>query len=266
MMRMTQQLTTLTLGFSLVLMAIPQMSHAEDILLVGDSVVAKYPGKSSRNIYGWGESLKNLLSSKTTLKNSAIGGTTTRSYWPRFEKVLSNTKAKYVFIQFGHNDGYKPDTEGVTISDYKQYLREYVSSIKAAGGHPTLVTPPLRYNFKNMHKMYDGSITPYANAMKEVAEEENVLLLDLHKTSREFFEKEGREKSKSYYSMYPVRKNRPDITHFSERGANKLAFLIFQEICKSSDERYSNLLLAFSQDLPCKEDESEPKKSVVHGA
>ena len=87
----------------------------------------------------------------------------------------------YLFIQFGHNDQ-KLDAERATtpFTTYKEYLNIYIQRARLRGAVPILVTPVQRRFFDNAGKIIDTH-GDYITAMRQLAEEENVPLIDLAK-------------------------------------------------------------------------------------
>ena len=74
----------------------------------------------------------------------------------------------------------------------------------------------------------DGSLKdnlyPYANAMKKIAKEEKVALVDLHSSSGELFKKLGDAGSAE------LANKEGDRTHFNEKGAKAMARLVMDEL------------------------------------
>ena len=100
-------------------------------------------------------------------------------------------------IQFGHNDSHgsgRPESTDAATS-YKEYLRRYVDDARAIGGTPLLVTPMCRRIFGPDGQL-DDALGSYANAMKEVATEKKVGVIDLHTTSGELFSEAGRSRER----------------------------------------------------------------------
>ncbi len=134
-------------------------------------------------------------------------------------------KPQYVLIQFGHNDSHDPAKPEATDASttYKEYLRRYVDESRAAGAKPVLITPMCRRTFTADGKLTDA-LLPYANAMKEVALEKKVPLVDLHATSAQLFKKLGQSGSDALA-------NAPgDNTHFNEKGARAMATLVMEQL------------------------------------
>ena len=70
----------------------------------------------------------------------------------------------------------------------------------------------------------NDALRPYANAMKEVAAEKKVGVIDLHSTSGELFQKLGEAGSAE------LANKAGDRTHFNEKGARAMAELVMKEL------------------------------------
>ncbi len=152
------------------------------IVLVGDS--------TTQVGSGWGGSFcANHLSSYVACVNLARGGRGTFDYRAEgsWDIALSEMKAPgyaqvYVLIQFGHNDQPgKPGRSTDLATEYPANLKRYVTEARAAGAIPVLVTPLTRRAFKGGSLQDD--LQPWAEAVKAVAKEMDVPLVDLHALS-----------------------------------------------------------------------------------
>ena len=105
--------------------------------------------------------------------------------------MLSTIKpGDYLFIQFGHNDQ-KERGEGVgAFTTYKQSLKHFVAEARERGAIPVLVTPMNRRTFDADGKV-TNSLGDYPEAVRQVAREENVPLIDLNAMSKPFYEALG---------------------------------------------------------------------------
>lgn len=140
-----------------------------------------------------------------------------------------------VLIQFGHNDAAETKAERyVDIEGYKEFLRLFVLQTRQKNGYPVILTPVARnYPWKdgrlhNVHGEYD-------QAAKDVAEELDVLFIDLNQLSMNLFSEKGeKDVTEKYfmnlpagiYEAYP--EGQKDNTHFQPEGATALARLIFE--------------------------------------
>lgn len=152
------------------------------IILVGDS--------TTQVNSGWGGSFcATRVTSFAACLNLARGGRSTKSYRAEgsWDLALAEMKTPgyvntWVIIQFGHNDQPgKPGRSTDLATEFPANLRRYVGEVRAAGARPILVTPLTRRFFR------DGQITrdldPWAAAVRKVAKELNVPLIDLNARS-----------------------------------------------------------------------------------
>jgi lysophospholipase L1-like esterase len=203
------------------------------IVIVGDSTVSNYPpGEPTR---GWGQFIQERFKDGTvSVINLATPGRSTKTFIEegRWQKALAE-KPDYVLIQFGHNDSHPPGNKESTnaATDYKDYLRRYIDDARSIGATPILVTPMVRRSFDASGKIADGTLPPpsgalkpYADAMKEVAKEKNVPVIDLYTASKELADKIGPAESDKFANKAG------DHTHFNEKGARAMADLVMKEL------------------------------------
>jgi lysophospholipase L1-like esterase len=160
----------------------PPPFKAVKILLIGDSTMAVQSG--------WGSSFcgKHTMSAVACV-NLARGGRSTLSYRVEGSWTLAQYEMKsggfadtYVLVQFGHNDQPgKPGRSTDLATEFPANLKRYVADIRAAGAKPVLVTPLTRRQFKDGQLIDD--LGPWATAIRKVAAELNVPLVDLHARS-----------------------------------------------------------------------------------
>jgi lysophospholipase L1-like esterase len=202
-----------------------EIARAEDvptIYLLGDSTVCDQPREPYNS---WGQMLTRFFNPGIAIANHAESGESLRSSLgaKRLDKVLSLIKpGDYLFIQYGHNDE-KEKGEGVgAFTTYKADLKKFVDSARQRGGTPVLITPVQRRTFDK-----DGKITnshgDYPEAVRQVAKEENVPLIDLHAMSKPLYEAWGVERSKLAFAP-------GDNTHHNNYGSYELAKCIVEGI------------------------------------
>lgn len=210
------------------------------VFLVGDSTCAtKDLGKQNPE-RGWGHMFAPLFDASVTVENHAVNGRSTKSFRDegRWDTVLSALRpGDYVFIQFGHNDQKIADsTRYASPADYAGNLRRYVREARERGAEPVLLTPVVRRHF------VDGELTDthgeYPAAVRRVAAEERVPLLDMEPLTREWVSSLGDEASKGYFMWvepgvcprYPD--GRQDDTHLNVRGARTVARMVADEVSR----------------------------------
>ena len=172
------------------------------------------------------------------IANHAESGETIRSFIAeqRYAKVMSQIQpGDYLFIQFGHNDQ-KP--AAVSRDEYKVLLAGYIATTRAKGATPILVTSMNRRTFDAEGRI-TNSLSPFTEAMREVAAEQNAVLIDLNAMSKTLFEAMGPEASMKAFMHYPANtfpnqtEAISDDTHFNSYGAYELARCMVHEISQS---------------------------------
>ena len=237
---MKTNLKLFCLGFAVALAALicaPRVEAAEPLRLViiGDSTVCDYPPDVPER--GWGQFIQGYFKDALRVINLAKSGRSTKTFIKEglWDKALKE-KPDFVLIQFGHNDSHGPGKGESTdaATDYRDYLRRYIDESRAAGATLILVTPMHRRTFGSGGKLKD-ILQPYASAMKAVASEKKVSVIDLHTASGELFQRLGDAGSAELA-------NKPnDRTHFGEKGARAMAELVMKELSKADPRLKSEL-------------------------
>jgi lysophospholipase L1-like esterase len=196
------------------------------IFLAGDSTVTDQPMEPGAS---WGQMLPRFFKPDVVVANHAESGETLKSFLTglRLDKILSQMKAgDYLFIQFGHNDSKKqwPQTYVEPATTYRAYLKTYIAETKRRGATPVLVTSMQRRTFDAAGKI-KNSHGVYPVAVREVAKEEGVALIDLDKMSCAFYEALGPEKAPKAFSA-----DGRDATHHNNYGAYELARCVVEGI------------------------------------
>jgi lysophospholipase L1-like esterase len=198
--------------------------------LVGDSTMAdKPPVVPAHPERGWGQALRARLREPARLVNHAANGRSTRRFVDegRWSHVLGQLRAgDFVLIQFGHNDQKDDDVRrhAPAATDYSAYLRSFVAEVRDRRATPLFATPVARRKFGTDGKLVD-TLEPWANAMRAVAHDKAVTLIDLSILTARRLEQLGPEDSKALFmwiqpgqwASLPL--GRTDDTHYVERGA-----------------------------------------------
>jgi rhamnogalacturonan acetylesterase len=203
------------------------------LYIIGDSTVRN----TNRPQCGWGEKINDFLdTSQINISNQAMAGRSTRTFIKegRWDRVMSTIKkGDYLMMQFGHNEGSKPDTSkggrrGVLrgigeetveltwpdstkeiVHTYGWYLRKFVRDAKAKGAIPIIVSMIPRNEFREGKvQRADKDFGKYA---AEVAKQEGVDFIDLNKITADKYDALGAEKVKVFFPG--------DHTHTNEAGA-----------------------------------------------
>lgn len=206
------------------------------IYIIGDSTAAN---KDKRKFpeTGWGMELQSFFKSDVVVDNRALNGRSTKSFRAeqRWQPILDQLKpGDYVFIEFGHNDEKvnKP-TVGVTLTDFKINLVNYVNETRSKKAIPILLTPISRRSFKNGLLM--DSHGDYPRITRLVADSLNVPLIDMLAKTESLLTKLGDVPSIKLFNYvdsghvnYP--KGNKDDTHLSPDGAKQIAGLVVKGI------------------------------------
>ena len=183
----------------------------------------------------WGQMLPRFFLPGIVIANHAESGETTLAFVGehRLAKIMTTIKpGDYLFIQFAHND-MKPGA--VPLEDYKKLLTEYITQTRAKSATPVLVTPMNRRTFDDTGKI-TNSFGPYPDAVREVAAQQKVALIDLNAMSKTLFEAMGPEGTTKAFMHYPAGSFPgqtaaiEDNTHFNSYGAYELARCIVHGI------------------------------------
>ncbi|MGP3782905.1 GDSL-type esterase/lipase family protein [Paenibacillus sp. 1A_MP2] len=177
-----------------------------------------------------------FFSDAVDIKNHSIGGRSSKSFIfeGRLDEILRLIRpGDYLFVQFGHNDATisVPDRYA-SPADYKNYLKTYIDGVQQRGATPILVTPMGRRDFNADTGKFNVSFPEYVQAMKEVASEKNVKLIDLSALSIAYYDSIGPEATLSVFlhvspGIYQAFPNgATDNTHFQEYGAIQIARLV----------------------------------------
>jgi lysophospholipase L1-like esterase len=194
------------------------------VVLAGDSTVADRSG--------WGEAFAKLLGPNATCLNLAQSGRSSKSFRARgnWQKVL-DAKPNYVLMQFGHNDqpGKGPDRETDAKTTYYENMARFVEEVRAAGASPILVTSVSRRNFKDGQIREDG-LAPYVEAVRKLAKDQKVPLVDLYARSVEHLNKIGPDATEEYNPQSSRPGGTPDRTHLTAKGGEAMALLVAEEL------------------------------------
>lgn len=225
-------------------MEITPAPHTITLYLAGDSTVTDQP-EDGFPYAGWGQMLPLFLKHDIVVANHAVSGRSSKSFIDegRLDVILSEMKANdFLFIQFGHNDQ-KPDEERATdpATTYKSYLQKYIAGAKNKGAFPVLITSVHRRFFESDGKLQNTHVA-YLDAVRELAVELTVPLIDLGEMSENLFQTLGNEETKALFMWGAAGEfaNFPggvqDNTHFQEYGAMRIAELIVKGIRQNAIE------------------------------
>ena len=210
------------------------------IFMIGNSTMADKPYDDGNPEKGWGQILPLYFKEGVRTENYAVNGRSTKSFLDQGRWAVVKEKIKpgdYIIIEFGHNDAKKEDTTRFADANttYRWNLKKFIDETREKGGIPILATPIVRRRFDKQGIFYDVH-GEYPKVVREVAEEKNVILLDMHSKSEALLIKYGEENSKKLFlhiepGEYPsLPYGKTDDTHFSPTGAFRMCDLAVEEI------------------------------------
>ncbi len=136
------------------------------------------------------------------IENRAIGGRSSRSFIEEGkleEAVKVMNEGDYVFVQFGHNDATIQRPERYVASeDFHKYIQQYIDICNEKKVQCILVTPVARRNCDDTD-IFKISFDEYRKVMLDMAEKQDLPVLDLGKVSADYLNTLGNEKSKELY-------------------------------------------------------------------
>lgn len=183
------------------------------LFLLGDSTVCDQPNEPWNS---WGQMLPRFFKSDIAVANHAESGETLKNSYAagRLAKVLSLMRpGDYLFIQYGHND--MKDRATNALANYKSNLKRFVSGARAKGGTPVLIT-----SMERKAGVDHETLGAYPDAVREVAREQKVPLIDLNAMSKVLYRALGTNLDQAFQ----------DGTHHNNYGSYELAQCVAQGI------------------------------------
>lgn len=212
------------------------------LYLVGDSTMADKPVDPPNPEHGWGQMLPRFFRDPAVIQNHAMNGRSSKSFIDegRWQKVSEALRpGDFVIIQFGHNDQKSEDPKRYAAADgaYRENLLHFIREARARGATPFLATSVARRRWDEKGRLVD-TLGAYPEAMRAVATQEKVPLLELNRLTAELEQAHGPEGSKKLHLWVAagVYARKPegyrDDTHFSAYGATAVATLAVREMIR----------------------------------
>ena len=134
-------------------------------------------------------------------------------------------KGDWLFIEFGHNDQKQTGPGKGPYDSYTESLKQLITGTREKGGIPVLVTPMHRRRFDEKGQVIN-TLGDYPDAMRQMAKQEQVPLIDLNAMSKILYEAWGAEQSTRAFVHYPAgtfpgqTEALADNTHFNAYGVS----------------------------------------------
>ncbi len=195
------------------------------VFLIGDSTVCDQPREPFSS---WGQSLPNFLTPDIAVANHGESGETYRASIDRrrLDKMLTLMKpGDFMLMQFGHNDQKQIAAKtGGPFTTYKAEIKQHVDAVRAHGGIPVIISPMERRNY-NADGSFKPSLSQYAEASRQAAQELGVAFIDLNAQSMKFYGALGQKKAYLAFAGHGLTR---DATHHDNYGSYELAKIIVQ--------------------------------------
>ena len=214
-------------------LVVESVENVPTIFLCGNSTVVDNDNEPWAS---WGQMIPRFFTDKVAIANYAESGLSANTFLSgrRLEKALTQMKkGDYVFVEFGHNDQKQKGSGKGAYYFFAYNLKIFIDEARLKGAIPVLVTPTQRRRWGKDGKISDSHLD-FPDAVRSVAERENIALIDLHKMTTIMCEALGEEDSKKLYVHYPANtypgqtKELKDNSHFSTYGAYEVAKCVIE--------------------------------------
>jgi lysophospholipase L1-like esterase len=198
------------------------------VFICGDSTSTD---QSREPFNSWGQMLTRFFTPDVVVANNGESGETTSSFIGerRWAKVMSVIrKGDYVLIQFAHNDEKDRGPNAGAYKNYTQNLTRFVNDARAHGATPILITPMHRREFDAAGRIVNTH-GDYPDAVRKVAKDLNVPLIDLLNMSATLYEALGPHQSGVLFAGR-------DTTHHDNYGSYELARCVVEGIRQSKTD------------------------------
>lgn len=145
----------------------------------------------------------------------------------------------YKNTEYPYEETFYPYESGT----FKWYMKQHIEAIKATGATPVLLTPMCRMFFDK-----DGKITPhfgnddgYIIAIKQLAEEEGIMCLDMYEITKSLYESYGILTTQGLHNIKSD--GTIDLTHYNKFGANLIASKMAEDIKGNTQLPISNHII-----------------------
>ncbi|MDR1762967.1 MAG: rhamnogalacturonan acetylesterase [Dysgonamonadaceae bacterium] len=209
--------------------------NALTVFICGNSTVVD---QDSLPWCGWGQMITRFFGQGLAFANYAESGESARGFISagRLEKLLTQAKAgDYIFVEFGHNDQ-KQKGEGIGAwTSFTDDMRKFIVEARKRGLNPVLLTPVQRRKFDGNGKILNTH-EDYPDAIRKLARDENVPLIDLHNMTKTLYEKWGEKASVKAFVHYKAgtwpgqTQDLKDDTHFNSYGGYEIARCVLEGI------------------------------------
>lgn len=198
----------------------------------------------------WGQMVTRFFDDKVAVANYAESGESANTFIAarRLKRALRDArKGDWMFVEFGHNDQKQKGPGKGAWYSYLTSLKTFIDEARLKGVNIVLVTPTRRRVFDE----YGRSVNTheeFPDAMRWIAEKENVPLIELNGMTAKLYQALGTEGSKCAFVHYPMgsfpgqEKALEDNTHFNPYGAYQIAKCVIEGMRTASPALFEHIV------------------------
>jgi lysophospholipase L1-like esterase len=203
-------------------MEITPVDTSITVYLCGNSTLVDQPQEPWST---WGMNFPRFFKAGVSIADQAESGLASSSFIGegRLNYVTSYLKpTDYVFVEFGHND-----MKVYGAPQFKTYLLQFISAVKAKKANIVLVSPTARLSFSGTKAA--NTLGAFPDTMRAVAAENGIPFIDLNAMSSRFIEALGPSNASKAYTHFPANtvpgqtSALADNTHWNDYGGYELA-------------------------------------------
>src|SRR5207247_8767105 len=121
-----------------------------------------------------------------------------------------------------------PETDPATT--FRENMTRYIEEARAAGAQPVLVTSIVRRVFDDDGKIRRDSLVPYVEAVRALAAEKKVPLIDLYALTLAHAEKLGKAGCEEIDAR--DKEGKRDTTHLGPKGRQEIGAMAARELVR----------------------------------
>ena len=238
--------------------------------VVGDSTLSAFDDKYYYPRFGYGTKLSEYLNDKVEVINIALSGRSSLSFTKEenYEYLMNNMESgDFLLMGFGHNDEKAEiDRFRAAKGDYKTegsfancLYTNYIEPARVAGVVPILATPIVRRKTTKDWTQVELHITKdngdfkggdYPEAVRNLAKDTHVALVDMTEITRKFYETLGVEETAYLHAWSCNNIISVDNTHTNVWGAYVNAFFVMKTIKELGITGLSENVIDLAEYLP----------------
>lgn len=225
----------------------PADSTVTTVYLCGNSTVVDQENEPWAS---WGQMVTRFFDDNVAVANYAESGESASSFISakRLQRALRDARpGDWFFVEFGHNDQKIKGSGKGAFYSFMTNLKFFIDEVRGKGANIVFVTPTRRRVFNE----YGASVNThedYPDAMRWIAEKENVPLIELNGMTAKLYEAMGTEGSKKAFVHYPMGSfpgqdsKLEDNTHFNPYGAYQIGKCVIEGMRGAAPGLFSHVV------------------------